>query len=468
MVPSNRTTEQQRSQQISRLARALEAHMALYGYATFETPIIQAADLFLTRAGDQIINRLFTFERNGQQLALRPEFTAAAAYAYVTQQNGDQPSARWQFGGPVFEDDPHQAAHQQFSIGAELIGAAGAAAEAEIIAMAAHGLSAQGISDWRLVIGHVQLMRLLLGRFSLDGRTERFLLGHLQALKDPALGKAHVLEQLDRLLSVRGEPTGDLGAEVGDSSAEINTQQLLDVLLDATQRGATMGSRTRHDIVRRLLHKRQRASERPQIAAALDFLETWSTLRGDVTSTFAAIERLIAPDDAPAHAILRAWHDVIDLLAAYDIPAERITLQPALARSWDYYTGIVFELHGANGLHLGGGGRYDELARLIGGGDVDVPAVGFAYYADQLLAALPSSTSGAARPVIRLSAVPGAEVGAARWAQALRARGLAVRQADAGADAAMTVDTDQALLINSGRYALDQLDDVIALVEQNA
>jgi histidyl-tRNA synthetase len=55
-----------------------------------------------------------------------------------------------------------------------------------------------------------------------------------------------------------------------------------------------------------------------------------------------------------------------------------------LARNWEYYTGIVFELYTSDEIDLGGGGRYDELVSLIGGQE-SVPAVGFAFNVDHLL-----------------------------------------------------------------------------------
>lgn len=229
-------------------------------------------------------------------------------------------------------------------------------------------------------------MRVLLERFRLDSRTQRFLLHHLPDLK--STGKVFVLDQLDQLLLGKSGQD-EASAEV---ISELSTQQMLDVLLDATQRGVTMGGRTRQDIVRRLLEKRQRATERTQIVAALDFLEAWSAISAAPEAAFNQIEQLIAPDDSQASRVLAEWRTVIALLDAYGIPADRIQIQPALARSWDYYTGIVFELWSDDGYHVGGGGRYDELARLVGG-ERDIPAVGFAYYVDQLLAALPETAT---------------------------------------------------------------------------
>jgi histidyl-tRNA synthetase len=409
-------------QAISYLASRLEQLMLGFGYEKVETPIIQPAELFLTKAGDQIMHRLFTFERLGRQLALRPEFTALAAHTYVTQHPDDQPVVRWQFNGPIFEETSGDS--QRFSIGAELIGMSGAPAEAEIIALAANGAAEQGLKKWRLVIGHVQLMRILLERFHLDTRTQRFILNHLPAL--PQSGKAHILDQLDRLL---------LGRSVQETVAtethsELSTQQMLDVLLDATQHGTTMGGRTRQDVARRLLQKHQRASERGQVVAALDFLEAWSTIKASPEAAFRQIEAMVAPDDTESRRILTQWRSVITLLDDYGISESNIEIQPSLARSWDYYTGIVFELWSEDGLHLGGGGRYDELTRLIGGTRA-IPAVGFAYYVDQLIEALPN-IQPAPRSIVTITATRDSYPTAIRWAQLLRERGYIVTLFETG------------------------------------
>lgn len=454
-------------QRLRQLASALHTHMARCGYELIDTPIIQSADLFLTKAGDQIVNRLFTFERRGKQLALRPEFTATAAHDYVTCFANDPPIARWQFSGAIFEDDPDRIGldYQHYSIGAELIGLAGAIAEAEIIGIAAQGVMNQGIENWQLIIGHVGLMRLLLARFKLDSRTLRFLLSYLPALKDPALSKAYIIEQLDKLSLTREPDMETIFSDIADNAdAALNTQQILDVLLDATQRGAAMGGRTRHDIVRRLLQKRQRASERQQILDALDFLENWGQISAAPVDAFLTIRNFLTPDDTTAQITLTEWVAVISLLDAYGIPAERIRIQPDLARSWDYYTGIVFELW-ADDLHLGGGGRYDELARLVGG-TRDVPAVGFAYYADQWLAALPQNSAHVESPVT-IAVTDATHADGIRWAQALRQRDVAavltpIDRLAASTGRVLTVEPDGDLRSGSNRYALSQINDLLA------
>jgi histidyl-tRNA synthetase len=450
------------TRQFSQLLTSLEQHMAAYGYRKVDTPIIQPADLFLTRAGDQIIDHLFTFERRGQHYALRPEFTASAASMFAQQQNGQV--ARWQFSGPVFEDRPAYSSnsYQRFGIGAELIGMAGTLAEAEILALATHGLTQQSIENWTLTIGHVQLMRHLLASHQLDSRAQHFLLSHLPALRNPDQGKAYVLEVLDKL--VMGGDTQDI-APIAISD-ESSTENLLAVLLDGTQRGTTMGGRTRHDIVRRLLQKRQRAAERDQFVRALDFLEAWSEISASPDEAFDSMSGWIAADDVVAQAIFQQWRRLIDLLSAYGIPSDRLRLQPALARNWDYYTGVVFELHTQDHQELGGGGRYDELARLLGA-EHDIPAVGFTYYADQLLARLPKQQNGIP-PTLSLIVTAESELAGVSWGQALRQRGCPaiVANSPPADTSALYVQPNGSIQWAGSSYTLETVDQLIAHMER--
>lgn len=60
----------------------------------------------------------------------------------------------------------------------------------------------------------------------------------------------------------------------------------------------------------------------------------------------------------------------------------------ALAGGFEYYTGVMFHIY-ASGEKVGGGGRYDELIPLIGGGAI--PSSGFALYVDKLMDLLPAT-----------------------------------------------------------------------------
>jgi histidyl-tRNA synthetase len=441
------------SQAIRRFTDSLQYELSLYGYEVIETPIIEPADLFLTRAGDQLITRLFTFERYGQQLALRPEFTAAAAHRYAQYETPK--IARWQFCGPVFEDNPSSREYQHLSMGAELIGMSGPVTDAEIISLAARGIIKQGLQNWKLVIGHTGLMRHLLASFGLDRRTERFLLNHLTALRDSSLGKQFVLDEFDRNLMGASLPDGEQTQEL----TEIGTQHMLNVLLDASQYGMTMGGRTQHDIARRLLRKHQRFTERHQVIAALDLLERWVAISALAAEAFTAVEKLLSADDRTGQQMLSNWRAGVDLLPSYDIDLEQVVIQPHVARNWDYYTGIVFEITTDDGTRLAGGGRYDELVSLVGGRPV--PAVGFAYYLDQMFSHIePEPLSTAQTLTIAVNADN--QQAASRLAFILRSHDLPVILTDHPDNNTLTVAPDGRVQMNDKSYSSAETSALIA------
>jgi len=69
---------------------------------------------------------------------------------------------------------------------------------------------------------------------------------------------------------------------------------------------------------------------------------------------------------------------ILDNLAARGL-ADYIKVDYHVIRGLAYYTGIVFEAFDRKGdfRAIAGGGRYDNLVKLISGGKVDLPALGF-------------------------------------------------------------------------------------------
>ncbi|HTY87772.1 MAG TPA: histidine--tRNA ligase, partial [Candidatus Acidoferrum sp.] len=69
---------------------------------------------------------------------------------------------------------------------------------------------------------------------------------------------------------------------------------------------------------------------------------------------------------------------ILDNLAARGL-REFVKVDYHVIRGLAYYTGVVFEAFDAKGEFraIAGGGRYDNLVRLISGGKVDLPALGF-------------------------------------------------------------------------------------------
>lgn len=359
----------------------LQTHMVGYGYTLAETPIVEQAWLFLAKAGDQVIERLVMIERGGRELALRPEFTASAAYQYLQQ---SEKIVRWQFSGPVFEDAAGSSigVRQRYNMGAELIGLPGAAADAEIMQMAAMGLDTLGISQWQLAVGHVGLMRAMLNSYALDDRSLRFLLNHRGALH--LHGAAYIMERLDHYLNGSAAQSAFNSPETIEILARDDIRDhFTRTLLSSVNTQAALGGRTREEIALRLLQKQQQAANRDQILAACQFLEAWGKINAPISEAFAVMQ-LHTQNNALASTLIQEWYAALQMLIDAGLREDQIIIQPDLARTWDYYTGVVFELRADHDYAVvAGGGRYDELIQLIGGKS-PVPAVGFAYYIDAI------------------------------------------------------------------------------------
>lgn len=372
---------------VVKAAVKMQNFMKKFGYKIIELPILQPADLFLTRAGDALIGRLFTFERYGRQYALRPEFTAAAAHHFVA--SGIDEAVRWQFSGPIFEDSPDSPNQvQRYSVGAEFIGGSDVGADAEIITMAAQGIKELGIEEVTIVIGHVGLQSCLLQHYGVTGRLYRMLLNQRETLRQ--YGEAAAWNNLLRSLSPNQALDDDkaINLQAPDTTSSNNggltAARMLDVLLDSTAYGMTMGGRTREEIAERVIQKHIHIDELKTLRRGLSFLAQWTAIRASVQEGFSAIETLIPESSQDGQQLLNAWKETLDVLITVGFKPEQIILQPDLARNWEYYTGFVFGIESTTGSYLASGGRYDELVPLIASDGRQMPAVGFAYYLDRI------------------------------------------------------------------------------------
>ena len=112
-----------------------------YGFEEIRLPLVEAAELFSRGVGeatDIVEKEMYSFaDRRGRGLALRPEGTASCARACIEHGLLRQNAQRLWYAGPMFRyERPQQGRHRQFEqVGAELFGAAGPAADAELMQM---------------------------------------------------------------------------------------------------------------------------------------------------------------------------------------------------------------------------------------------------------------------------------------------------------------------------------------------
>jgi histidyl-tRNA synthetase len=139
----------------------LEDHIARIlgraGYGRITTPVFEATELFrrgVGQATDIVQKEMYTFDDGGgRSLTLRPEGTAPVCRAYLEHgmHKLPQPVKLW-YLEPFFRAEaPQLGRYRQFwQVGAEVIGAAGPEADAEVIILLADILDAIGSRDVRL------------------------------------------------------------------------------------------------------------------------------------------------------------------------------------------------------------------------------------------------------------------------------------------------------------------------------
>src|SRR5262245_18076709 len=121
------------------IENTFRAHAELYGYGEIRTPLIEHTELFIRQIGettDVVEKEMYSFERHGDALTVRPENTAGVARAYVEHTvHAREPVTRWYYLGSTFRGErPAKGRFRRFSqLGCELIGDPGPLSDAEMI-----------------------------------------------------------------------------------------------------------------------------------------------------------------------------------------------------------------------------------------------------------------------------------------------------------------------------------------------
>ena len=362
-------------------AAAFEAFASGRGYGMLDTPLLEQTELFVRKSGGELTTQLYSFvDPGGNRVSLRPEFTSSVIRHYAERAGHLAGPVRWQYRGPVFR---HDGAFRQFTqAGAEMIGSAGVDSDLEIVSLASNGLAAMGVESHTLRIGHLGVLHDLLDSFELSESAKLFVVSRVHELKTGRADAAGLGAEARSLGLVRNGADSNVTNVLVSLGADAARE-----LIDGMTSGSTdssMGRRTTDEVVGRLLRKVRTADRADRLEEAL-------RVAGEV----ARIE------GAPAEALEQARSigvpsERLDELAKLtgglgrDLEEDRrVVVDLGVARGLAYYTGFIFdvEIEGRSGvLSLGGGGRYDDLVKALGGDDA--PALGFAYTIESVAAAM--------------------------------------------------------------------------------
>jgi histidyl-tRNA synthetase len=169
--------------QWQRLEAAFRTHAARHGFAEVRTPLLEHTSLFSHQIGettDVVAKEMYSFERHGDALTVRPEGTAGAARAYVEHgMAAKEPVSRWYYLGAMFRGErPAKGRYRQFyQAGCEIYGDPGPFADAELIQLVAELLRDLGVGAFRF---HVNS----LGGAATRARYREALLAYFTPLRD--------------------------------------------------------------------------------------------------------------------------------------------------------------------------------------------------------------------------------------------------------------------------------------------
>jgi histidyl-tRNA synthetase len=286
-----------------------------FGFAEYDTPVLEPLELYKAKSGDEIEAQLFSFTDKGKrEVALRPEMTPSVCRLVGERAGSLKRPIKWFSIADFYRYERMQKGRGRcFSqLNADIFGEAGPEAEIELISLLVQCLRAFGLTekDFCVRLSDRTLWFHYLGSLGLDEKRIRALLGAVDKYE-------------------RSGPEAFKGYE---------------------ESFGTMAE----DLKGRVL----------AFLAVRSFAEAEAILGGSGASPALA-------------ARLADWRRLLGGLEAMGLGAF-IQVDLGVVRGLAYYTGFVFEAFDRKGelRAIAGGGRYDDLVGKLGGSSL--PAVGFA------------------------------------------------------------------------------------------
>ncbi|MBI3436091.1 MAG: ATP phosphoribosyltransferase regulatory subunit [Proteobacteria bacterium] len=368
-------------------AQALIAAYERAGYARAEPATLLPAEPFLDLSGEDIRGRMYiTTDAAGRELCLRPDLTIPVARDYLASPARGK-AANFCYLGLVFRQPRNAGAvgagGQFMQAGVESFGRADTAvADAEMIALGVEASSHYGVPAPQIRMGDVALFAALVAALDLTPTWRHRLVKDFN--RKATL--ARDLEQLSLGATLgRPEYQGVLAA-LANSDPRAARALVTDFLSIAGI--AAVGGRTVGEIADRFLEQATRGAGTHLPRETGKLIEQFLAIHGEPERAAGALRALAAEAGISLGGAIDHFERRIGLLAARGIDPRRIRFATAFGRRFDYYTGLVFELHDERSDgndQLVAGGRYDGLLTQLGAPD-PIAAVGFAIWIERLAA----------------------------------------------------------------------------------
>ena len=305
-----------RQAQFERMAELLRRSYSLYGFTPLDTPIIEASEVLLAKAGGETEKQIYRFTKGDSDLSLRFDLTVPLA-KYVALHYADLsfPFRRFQIGKVYRGERAQRGRFREFyQADIDVIGDGrlDIINEAEIPAIICQTFTALGLKKFQIRVNN---RKVLNGFYAMLGLTDK---------------AGDVMRTVDKLPKIGADKVRDLltGEEIA-----LTQEQAEEILLFISITGSN-----KH---------------------VLDSLEAY---RGRHQLFDQGLDELST---------------VVKYLGDFGVPEEKFNLDLTIARGLDYYTGTVYETFMTDHPEIGSicsGGRYDNLAEYYT--DKQLPGVG--------------------------------------------------------------------------------------------
>ena len=370
------------------ILQQFNSFMNAASYTNIEVPIMDNTELFLKKSDGQLAPQMYSFrDPLGQQVSLRPEITTQVMNYYLGEAT-EITEHRYQYQGPVFRFSETRNTQTQFTqMGAEYIGGSGPDVDIEILELAIKFLGNIGFDSYQCTMADLNLVHYIIDNFGLSIKAKNKIVENIQIFKQGSATIHKFGEQLSST-TVTGDSSKDsyLSSAIKDLS-EGQARQVLSGFLgwvNGSIEEGSLGRRSHEDVVSRLIDKLRNTDSLENIQKCLSVIENLIKIKGSPDEAIKKARALFSDQAYPLDLIDQFQGTINELNNRVSKKCELI-IDFGLVKDFGYYNGIIFELTDlATNQLMGGGGRYDGLAKTLGA-ERDVKALGFAFDLDKVL-----------------------------------------------------------------------------------
>ena len=340
------------------------------GFIPSKIPVLQNADKVLDTIGERSRTELFFVENNDvNSNALRYDFTLPIALYYLNNAKQENyPEVKVSTKGSVFRRREDSKISEFQQIGLEFIGhTERTKTDAECLATTLDMLSCIDNNQLSIEIEDIGLSRAICDMPiipPIKAWRLRSALRHRE--KFMRLLKSKKFDNCDDTFSVLG------------SLENADAEKIMQDIFKLTGLKHT-GIRSQQEITERFVKKSEELQEQDLDSHVAHLLARFYDLECPAQAATEKIRNLLSEINPNIDDYLQYYQRRLDILKSFQVNIDNLIYGPLVKRKPEYYSGFMFAIDSPERIgknnSLAGGGRYDDLFKLLGS-EHKIPAVG--------------------------------------------------------------------------------------------